>query len=271
MNARKAFRYWIVAGLFLFVAVTYMNCAPSGFAGNAPVVASSISDVNVLPATATVPFGSVMQFTAKGGTSPYTYRVTSGGGSIDPTTGSFSAPASADTIWVQVTDAVGAVGIANINVSSQITVIPATPTGTIGGNNGGPGTGGSSMDCTAMIYGEHVYATDGSPGGFGYATAVVSESDPTTCASFCNTENASYCEWLPTGTNGSASASCVAWAGGITLTTTTSSTMTYAGSCDCNTADPSSACYVSSGGQGPIVAEQLRRQRATPVNFTPSH
>ena len=58
------------------------------------------------PATAVATSGT-FAFTATGGVGPYTYTLLSGGGSVDPVTGLYTAPAAAGTAVIQVTDKTG--------------------------------------------------------------------------------------------------------------------------------------------------------------------
>ena len=67
----------------------------------------------------TVPSGVYeVQFTATGGTAPYTYSIISGGGSINALTGLYNAQwAKGDTVVIGVTDAVGANSTASVSLS----------------------------------------------------------------------------------------------------------------------------------------------------------
>ena len=53
---------------------------------------SSSTELLIWPASADAPVGSTIPFTSTGGTPPYGYIIVSGNGSIDGTTGIYSAP-----------------------------------------------------------------------------------------------------------------------------------------------------------------------------------
>jgi hypothetical protein len=214
------------------------------------------STLAISPTQVSMAVSGAIPFTATGGVPPYTYRVSSGGGTIDPVAGTFVAPATPEAAWVSVTDSLGASSAASITVGTQVPVSSAPPTG---GDGGGTTGSAGPLDCTAMIYDEYVFATDGSPGGFGYAIAVSSIGDPATCATFCNTETAGYCEWIPAGTGGFGASTCVAWPSGLAMATTTGSSASYAGSCTCDPTNPTSSCYVpGDAGGGPISSERQK-------------
>lgn len=69
-------------------------------------------------ASQVAPSGSVT-ITGSGGTPPYTYSIVSGGGSIDSTTGAFTAPSSSGSVVIRVTDADGNTSQTTITVQSS--------------------------------------------------------------------------------------------------------------------------------------------------------
>jgi hypothetical protein len=60
--------------------------------------------------------GSSRTFTASGGTSPYSYSIDSGGGTIDSTTGAFTADPTVETVTIKATDAHGDFGTTEVTV-----------------------------------------------------------------------------------------------------------------------------------------------------------
>ena len=68
-----------------------------------------------------VTHGSVTNLTAAGGVMPYTYSLSSGGGTIAPSTGVFTAPNQDAIVSIHVTDALGAFGDAILLVSGAAT------------------------------------------------------------------------------------------------------------------------------------------------------
>jgi hypothetical protein len=75
------------------------------------VVSSSIAVTDALiisPLTQRIGLGQTKTFTATGGQVPYTFSIASGSGSIDPSTGVYTAPTSTGSTVVRVTDNLGA-------------------------------------------------------------------------------------------------------------------------------------------------------------------
>jgi MYXO-CTERM domain-containing protein len=102
----------------------------------------------VAPSTATVPIFATKKFTAFGGSGVYTYAMQSNpsGGSIDPSTGTYTAGSVLNVSdVVKATDSLGAGALATINVVSDIGIVPPTATvAPLGSKNfvGAGGTGG---------------------------------------------------------------------------------------------------------------------------------
>jgi hypothetical protein len=74
-------------------------------------------ELQISPIYAQVAVGSDMIFTAKGGIRPYTFSIVSGNGTIEQDTGVYTAPVSASSDIVRVTDSNGAF------VDAQVVVI----------------------------------------------------------------------------------------------------------------------------------------------------
>ncbi len=103
-------------------------------------------------------------FSASNGTTPYTYSVVSGGGSINSTTGEYTAPASPDTAVVRVTDALGAIREANVEIYDDLAIVPSSKglyvneIFTFGASGGAPPltysvvSGGGSINSTTGEY-----------------------------------------------------------------------------------------------------------------------
>ncbi len=81
----------------------------------------------IVPSTATVPAGSSLAFSASGGSSPYVYSRVSGGGTVNATTGEYSAPLSAGSAVVRVTDGRGATADAPITIQELATGLALSP------------------------------------------------------------------------------------------------------------------------------------------------
>ena len=71
----------------------------------ANAVITIVSTLTISPNPVFLSTNSTKTFTTTLGTSPYTYSISSGGGSIVATTGVFTAPSSAQSVTVKVTDA----------------------------------------------------------------------------------------------------------------------------------------------------------------------
>ncbi|HSH17062.1 MAG TPA: S8 family serine peptidase, partial [Verrucomicrobiae bacterium] len=94
--------------------------------GSAPTNPTPAPTVAVTPANRTVAAGGQLQFTAAGGTAPYTWRVSNAqGGTINQNTGQFVAGTTATTVAVIATDASGAQGQTNVTVTA-LGISPAT-------------------------------------------------------------------------------------------------------------------------------------------------
>jgi hypothetical protein len=97
-----------------------------------------------LQAAASVDAGTKLTIQPSGGTTPYTYKVTSGGGTIDGSSGVFTAPGTAGTTVIQATDAAGntkqetlTINAPFVAITSQLEVdFGSTQSVTVGGGQG---------------------------------------------------------------------------------------------------------------------------------------
>ncbi|MGZ3774893.1 MAG: beta strand repeat-containing protein [Pseudobdellovibrionaceae bacterium] len=81
-----------------------------------------ISDVPVIqPSSKALAINNKFPFSAVGGKSPYTFSVVSGGGTINVTTGEFTAGTTAGAVVIRVTDAGGRTADANITINGSLT------------------------------------------------------------------------------------------------------------------------------------------------------
>jgi hypothetical protein len=72
----------------------------------------------ISPSATVLQIGGAVTFAASGGVPPYTYVLVSGGGSVDPVTGLYTAPVSAGAAVVRVTDKTGKSKDATITVQT---------------------------------------------------------------------------------------------------------------------------------------------------------
>jgi hypothetical protein len=86
---------------------------------NAPLVATQ--------PTATIGGGTSLMVGAAGGQGPFTYKVTSGGGSVDAS-GHFTAPATVGTSVVSITDSLGSSTLVTITINPPLSISPASAT-----------------------------------------------------------------------------------------------------------------------------------------------
>ena len=100
-----------------FGATAFVYSKPPGF--QALTTADYFpSDVKISPASITVLESGQYRFSAVGGRAPYTYSVFAGSGSIDPSSGYFSAPAGSGSVTIRVTDAASDTDDATVTISN---------------------------------------------------------------------------------------------------------------------------------------------------------
>ncbi|RYZ61737.1 MAG: hypothetical protein EOP09_19595, partial [Proteobacteria bacterium] len=120
--------------LLIFAVPTLTGCLATATGDATESTSSSQSDDSVTTvlsltagATSVLPSGTVY-FYASGGVSPYTYSVYSGGGSVDASTGLFTAPAYESTSMLRVMDADGSKAYYTLAVSADVALSPASST-----------------------------------------------------------------------------------------------------------------------------------------------
>lgn len=87
-----------------------------------------VSAVTITPATVEMAINTLKTFTASGGLAPYTYSITSGGGSINSATGAYTAPATSGSAVVRVTDSLGQTASASITINPALGITPSSIT-----------------------------------------------------------------------------------------------------------------------------------------------
>jgi len=87
----------------------------------APALAGKPVPLALSPALAKAPAGGTVTFQASGGAGEYSFAlsVNASGGTIDPSTGEYTAGGAAGTDTVTVTDAAGATRSAQVSVSTS--------------------------------------------------------------------------------------------------------------------------------------------------------
>jgi hypothetical protein len=108
----------------LLVPALLVACNPFGLRDLLEAATRTVLSID--PRDVEVPAGATLTFFAKGGVPEYTYSV-SGSGSIDPATGEYTAPLTAGTDIVTVTDAVGVSVSTQVNVTELLTGLSISP------------------------------------------------------------------------------------------------------------------------------------------------
>ncbi|MEK6704521.1 MAG: hypothetical protein AABZ06_01910 [Bdellovibrionota bacterium] len=94
----------------------------------------STASVTINPALAISPTSKAIvintshTFSASGGVSPYSYSITSGGGTINSSTGSYTAPGSTGAAIVSVTDSIGNISNAAVTINPLLSIVPTSKT-----------------------------------------------------------------------------------------------------------------------------------------------
>jgi uncharacterized protein YjdB len=129
--------YSVTSGLGTIDSLTGLYTAPStntvaniivtdSFRNTSSSSITVTSALSLNPAIANLIVNGNQTFSVSGGTGPYTYSILSGGGSINSTTGVFTAPATAGSVVVQVTDSLSATATSTVTVNPALTISPAT-------------------------------------------------------------------------------------------------------------------------------------------------
>ncbi len=190
-NGTTPYTYSIFAGGGTINSATGLYTAPAG-AGTATVrvtdnlgiTANSAVIINaalaIAPATKTLAVNNVFTFSATGGVSPYTYSIFAGGGTINSSTGSYTAPASAGSATVRVTDSYGNISNATVTINAALAIAPASVTVNINGTQTFAASGGVSPYTYSIVAGTGaVVAATGAytaPAANGSATVRVTDS-----------------------------------------------------------------------------------------------
>ncbi|HTP57444.1 MAG TPA: hypothetical protein VMM82_00915, partial [Spirochaetia bacterium] len=110
----------IVPAILLLALASCQNTSFYSVLGNK----AQIQALAISPSSTTVPPNGTIQFSATGGAPPYTFSILSGVGTIDASTGLYTAPATPGTTIVQVMDKNGATAKATVtNVDYSVTAI----------------------------------------------------------------------------------------------------------------------------------------------------
>ncbi|MEQ1721911.1 MAG: cadherin-like domain-containing protein [Pseudobdellovibrio sp.] len=144
--------------ILFIVSLMLYSCGQSG--GNAPSLEQPSSlppatptAVVIAPTSVTLAVNNTFNFTASGGTSPYTYSIFSGSGSVLSTTGNYSSGIVAGSGVVRVTDALGQVADAIITINAALQISPVSQSLNINNTQSFSTTGGVSPIAYSLFSG----------------------------------------------------------------------------------------------------------------------
>ena len=109
--------------------------------------------LNITPAAITLSVNNVTTFSATGGVSPYSYSIVAGGGTINSSTGIFTAPSTAGSVTVRATDSLSNISNATVTVNAAVAISPATVTLAVNGTQTFSATGGVSPYSYSIVSG----------------------------------------------------------------------------------------------------------------------
>jgi hypothetical protein len=128
-----------ILSLFLLSGCMTTGSSSSASSSTVPTptttAATETATIIIFPSTVTLNPGASLQFSSTGGTAPYSYSVTSGGGSINPNTGLYTAPSAASDVQILVTDADNNTASTTLTVSLSDLTITASALSVIEGQN----------------------------------------------------------------------------------------------------------------------------------------
>jgi hypothetical protein len=144
--------------------------------------------LQIVPSSITLAVDDTETFTATGGVPPYIYSIASGGGTINTSTGLYTAPGTPGGASVEVTDSVSSHSIALISINAALQIAPTSVNVGISDTTTFTASGGTGSYVYSVIAGggsvnpsTGVYTAPNTPGS---ATVEVTDS-------YGNTSNAS--------------------------------------------------------------------------------
>jgi len=111
------------------VTLLSLQCVP--FELRSILDRAGLARLTITPSSLVIPIGESVNFSATGGSSPYFFSVESGLGSIDSSTGEFTAPGSPGPVVVRVTDKTGYHVDAAVTVQAAGIPVGISPTSAI--------------------------------------------------------------------------------------------------------------------------------------------
>lgn len=154
---------------------TIFGSEPSSTTPTTPTV----DPVAISPTSYTLVINENTTFTATDGTEPYTFSVSAGTGSINASTGVYTAPAAPGTATITVTDGDGNTDTASVTINAELAISPATLSITQANTPTFTATGGVAPYTYSVTAGNAtINATTGvlTPTGTGAVTVRVTDS-----------------------------------------------------------------------------------------------
>jgi len=161
----------------LLVSSILVACGGGG--ANTPPPAAGVS-LAISPTSVVLDPGMSHTFSATGGEAPYTYDLASGAGTIDASSGVYTAGSAAGTTMVRVSDHGGHSANAVVTVNGALGLTPAAATVAVGATIELTPTGGTAPYTLALDSGDgsfdpttHIYTA---PAAIGTATVSVTDT-----------------------------------------------------------------------------------------------
>ncbi|MDR3608674.1 MAG: hypothetical protein P4M08_15025 [Oligoflexia bacterium] len=142
-------------------------CMPTntGYVAFSTATSGSVSTsaaLTLTPSQQTIAPGASLQLVASGGLAPYTYSIISGQGSINSSTGIYTAPSTPTSVQINAVDTTGVSGSATVTVAyPPLTISPASITLALGSTFTFSGSGGLPPYTFSMAYGAGLITSSG--------------------------------------------------------------------------------------------------------------
>jgi len=144
--------------------------------------------ITITPSTLHLLTSASQAYTGAGGIPPYLFSIQSGGGSINPSTGVYTAPAAAGAVVIKIQDSIGASAAATVNVFVPLAISPISSSLFVNGLQTFTASGGVSPYTFSITSGGGIIDANS---GIYTAPAVSGSTNIRVTDSLGNTANAS--------------------------------------------------------------------------------